>query len=180
MVERVLDHVVEKQLANKSVESVFTVDELLNDCEDVFKDKSAEWLLQRLLQKDKAKHYDHLTFLAKKHSNNLAKVWCTGKPVSFIFALETKSSYFIIWESYNTKEATYIWRKLKKAESNFNEYFEQTTDDISLLRQRTKMAFRKRMKNDKCFHLLEHDYKEPDVGFESLLMNLKLLDDELV
>lgn len=131
-----------------------------DDLVDPIKDETitTETIWNELVQESKTEHYHHLRFLSARHAIDLQKLSITSKPISFVFVIRKANSTFLIWETYITSEATYIW-KITGVE-DIPEKFEL----ILSLRKGKRMQYRN--KKEKDFYFIEHDYKQPLNGFQ--------------
>lgn len=133
-------------------------------------DKSA-WLLDKLLRKDKTKHYYHLRFLSGKHLSNQFNLRLTGKPLSFIFILQGNEDYFLVWETYSTQEATYIWKMDAKDRHQLPTQVEERLELIKRLRKNTKLGYLSSKPQN--FTRIEHEYSDEDLGFNNWKFQLE-------
>jgi len=119
-------------------------------------------LFDAILKTQKSKHYFHLKYLSGKHKSSVIKLRFVIKPFSFIFLLEGKTQYHIVWETLDTKEATYIWHSAKTVEA-LDVKFVVIQDVINQSRIDGKMNY---LSSDpKEFSRIYHDYSDPDKGF---------------
>lgn len=172
LLEQVAENYIEHEiiLGNEEVtaleDKLSVVNAILSDEEN----KDANWLLEKIFSKSQTKHYIHLRYLSSKQKADDFKLSITGKPLSFIFLLESKGNYFLIWETYNTDEATYLW----KIEGNNAEDILSETEDIiekiKWLRKGNKLAYIN--SKPKNFKRLEHEYVGADFGFKKWQMQL--------
>jgi hypothetical protein len=88
----------------------------------------------------------------------------TGRPVSFIFVIKGKVHHYLVWETYETEEATYIWKLNSPDKKRQSEELKSLLDKIVWLRAGNKMSYiRSKPLN---FRRIEHDYAGKDWGFE--------------
>lgn len=148
--------------------NIFTMEEYLN----IFRDKveftsnpfynNEKELLEDLLSISKTKHYKHLRFLSSKHSHQIMKLRFVHKPLSFIFLIQGKDNYHIVWETLNTEEATYIWHITK--DINFVKLtLEKINDVIKLIKTEGKISYLNST-DDKVTRIY-HDYSDSKDGF---------------
>lgn len=95
-------------------QSLFTPEEYLDsisgsqfNANQLYQNESG--LLEDLIHISKSKHYQQLQYLAAHHAYQLMKLRLVHKPFSFIFLLEGEERYHLVWETLDTREATYIW-----------------------------------------------------------------------
>lgn len=77
-------------------------------------------LFDSILKVTDTKHYQHLRYLSSKHCYGIMRLRFVLKPCSFVFLLEGESNYYIIWETLDTEEATYIWNLPKNLDAVVN------------------------------------------------------------
>lgn len=119
--------------------------------------------LDYLLKIEKTKHYSHLTYLSKHHQPEYLNLKITSKPVSFIFLLRFEHCFYLIWETYSTEEATYIWKLQHTNKALVSEEVEKIIHQIQQMRSDGKSQF---LKNDLSnFCRIYHNYKSADFGF---------------
>lgn len=121
---------------------------------------SAEALLEMALENSKAKHFQHLRYLAGKHEAGVEKIRFMLQPFSFIFLLRGDTSYHIVLETYDTEEATYIWRMESK---KLKDEIYKVMADLETIRLKGRQAL---LQNPPAnFSRILHDYSEPKKGF---------------
>ncbi|MGN6400310.1 MAG: hypothetical protein ACTHMD_07650 [Flavisolibacter sp.] len=130
-----------------------------------------DWLLNKLITPEKTKHYNHLRFLSNKHISEKCQLRLTGKPLSFIFLLQKENSHFLIWETYKTEEATYVWKLIVSDEILFNTEVEKRIDKIKWLRKSNKLSYIN--SKPQYFKRIEHDYGGEDNGFKNWRQQLE-------
>ncbi|HLD52959.1 MAG TPA: hypothetical protein VJA82_06630 [Sediminibacterium sp.] len=131
----------------------------LDDLVEAVKDETTttETIWNELMQEDKTKHYHHIRFLSARQAIDVQKLSISSKPFSFVFVIRQTKGIFIVWETYNTLEATYIWKIA-------------STEDIPMkfgliqsIRKGKRMQYRN--KKEKDFYFINHDYQQPLNGF---------------
>lgn len=126
--------------------------------------KDPNSLLNELQKRKKSKHYYHLRYLSSKQEEALFRLRITGKPVSFIFVIKGDLYYFLVWETYETEEATYIWKLANSDKQSQIEEVKNLLDKIVWLRDKNKIQYiRSKPQN---FRRIEHEYVGDDWGFE--------------
>lgn len=123
----------------------------------------ADTLLNKLITQERTKHYYHLRYLSDKHLSNILNLHMTGKPVSYIFLLQEKNDYYLVWETYSTDEATYVWRITEMETSKLHQVINKHIDLIKWLRDGHKLDYIKTKPDN--FKRIEHDYSGKDLGF---------------
>jgi len=72
---------------------------------------TGEDLLEKFLeQPGKAKHDQHLRYLAKRHLRERFPLRFSSNPVAFLFLLPGRTGSFFVLETFGTKNATYLWQ----------------------------------------------------------------------
>ena len=118
--------------------------------------------LDDILMIHKAKHYKHLRYLSDKHLGEKMRLRFVHKPVSFIFLLEGEKNYHLIWETLNTKEATYVWH-VEKSQTKAKMKLTEVEQIINFIRVQGKTEY---ISNEKePFRRIFHDYSELVEGF---------------
>lgn len=119
---------------------------------------------EELLKIKNTKHYHYLTYLSKRHASDLLKLRFSIDPLSFMFLIEGAHHLFFVWETLDTKEATYIWRYDKQVQ-NIKEYYGAVNNNILSIRNDGKNMYIKR--NDVNFLRIHHeDYSKPEASFD--------------
>lgn len=159
-----LDGSILQQIHNQWVHEVI----LLGDRDDILplddliepvKDETTttESVLNDLIQESKTKHYHHIRFLSAKQAIDLQKLSISSKPFSFVFVIRQQMDIFLVWETYNTLEATYIWKIAS------NEDIPMKFGLIQAMKKGKRMQYRN--KKEKGFYFINHDYQQPLNGF---------------
>jgi hypothetical protein len=126
--------------------------------------KDANWLLDQLEKLKKSKHYHHLRYLSSRQDAAAFKLRITGKPVSFIFVIKGGLQQFLVWETYETEEATYVWRLAVPDRTGQIKEVQDLLETIKWLRAGNKMQYIR--SNPLNFRRIEHDYSGENWGFE--------------
>ena len=87
----------------------------------------------------------------------------TGKPISFIFLLSNGNGYSLIWETYSTEEATYVWKLECTNPQQLPSLIHPLVELIKWLRRSNKMSYIREKPDN--FIRIEHDYSGEDMGF---------------
>ena len=101
---------------------------------------NAEELLNEILKNKQYKHSQHIQYLADKHENQVMKIRFVLNPFSFVFLLTGEQSYFIVLETLDTEEATYIWHTPKNKASLIEEV-KQIDNQLNTIREKGRQAF---------------------------------------
>lgn len=145
---------------------MYTDDELLkasgNDSRVSSLYRSDTELFDAILKTKKSKHYYHLKYLAGKHKSTIVKLRFIINPFSFIFLLEGKTNYHIVWETLDTKEATYLWH-VEKSIQALELKFERIQEVINQSKIDGKINYLSSKPEE--FTRIYHDYSDPDKGF---------------
>ncbi len=165
--ELVEDLYISDYIVNSSSDEIFSLDEIaLESSKKIGSDsiKDPNWLLNKLLASGKTKHYYHLRYLSDKHTSTAFNLKLTGKPLSFIFLLTIPNGFCLIWETYSTDEATYVWKLNNLDSSHLESIIEEIVDRIKWLRNKNKMDYLKEKPDN--FTRIEHNYFGDDLGFK--------------
>ena len=162
---------VKKSLKKKPAieidKSLFTMDEyfeMFGD-EKVKSDtfyKNDRELFEDLISISQTKHYKHLRYLSSRHAHTLLKLRFVHKPISFLFLIEGDRNYHLIWETLDTREATYIWH-IDKSLAQLKISLRHIEDIINIIKVQGKTAYLNSA--DEPFRRIYHDYSELVDGF---------------
>lgn len=162
-----INNVRRKELSGNK--QLFTVDEYLEKFagknfkgQQFFKDEND--FFENLLEKSETKHYKHLRFLSSKHRHDLQKLRIVHKPFSFVFILSTEDNFYIVWETIDTQEATYIWIYPNDI-NRLNDFLAQTEKKINLILREKKIGYISL--NEENFKRVFHDYIDIQNGFRN-------------
>lgn len=123
---------------------------------------NAEDLLNEILKNKQYKHSQHIQYLADKHENQVMKIRFVLNPFSFVFLLSGVQSYFVVLETLDTEEATYIWHTPKNKASLIEEV-KQIDNQLSIIREKGRQAFLE--SSPENFTKIIHDYSDKQKGF---------------
>ena len=123
---------------------------------------SAEELLNEILKNKQYKHSQHIQYLADKHIIQVMKIRFVLNPFSFVFLLAGEQSYFVVLETLDTEEATYIWHTPKNKASLIEEV-KQIDNQLSVIREKGRQTFLE--KSPENFARIIHDYSDNKKGF---------------
>lgn len=165
---------IKKEFSKRNIEDhsnkgVFTIDELFDSVTDhQVKSKtfyaSGEELLRDLIETRAKKHYKQLRYLSSKHLYKTLRLRFILNPFSFIFLLQGNENYFLVWETLDTKEATYLWQiEIEKEvlKAKIKEV-EEVIVAIGNLGKRQYIS-----SEPDYLHRIFHDYSDPIVGFHT-------------
>lgn len=151
---------------------LLTINELLNIeggnliKSEIFYKKEEEFL-EDLIKISNSKHYNQLRYLSSKHLYKKMKLKFILNPFSVLFLIEGQTNYHLIWETLNTKEATYIWRvdkkigELKKIEMEFK--IEKIESIINNIKREGRNAYINEKEDG--FSRIFHEYSQHEEGF---------------
>ncbi|WP_445737356.1 TOTE conflict system archaeo-eukaryotic primase domain-containing protein [Mariniflexile sp.] len=123
---------------------------------------NAEELLNEILKNKQYKHSQHIQYLADRHENQVMKIRFVLNPFSFVFLLAGEQRYFVVLETLDTEEATYIWQTPKNKASLIEEV-KQIDNQLSIIRERGRQAFLENSPEN--FTKIIHDYSDNKKGF---------------
>lgn len=123
---------------------------------------NAEELLNEFLKNKQYKHSQHIQYLADKHENQVMKIRFVLNPFSFVFLLAGEQSYFVVLETLDTEEATYIWYTPKNKASLIEEV-KQIDNQLSIIREKGRQVFLENSPEN--FTKIIHDYSDNKKGF---------------
>lgn len=144
---------------NREKKNILTSDELQNQ-EKIY--ANPEELLNEILRNKQYKHSQHIQYLADRHENLVMKIRFVLNPFSFVFLLESLQSYFIVLETLDTEEATYIWRT-PKSKSTLIDEIKQIDKQLNIIREKGRQPFLERSPEN--FAKIIHDYSDKQKGF---------------
>ncbi len=120
-------------------------------------------LFEHLLSIKDTKHYRHLRYLSSLHAHQVMRLRFVVSPFSFVFLLEGEKEYYIVWETLDTAEATYIW-PASKEKSKLKMQLNKIEDIINTVKVQGKMAYLNTAR-DEQFRRIIHEYGDPLHGF---------------
>lgn len=155
MLQYIHDGWINEVVLSAERDEIVSLDDLVEQVRD--ETLNPETVFNHIVQEEKTKHYHHLRFLSARQAIDLQKLSITGKPISFVFVVREAASIFLIWETYKTPEATYIWKI-----ADANDILEKFGLILSM-RKGKRMRYRNR--KEEGFSFIEHDYQLPMKGF---------------
>ncbi|WP_163324850.1 hypothetical protein [Draconibacterium mangrovi] len=120
-------------------------------------------LVEDMVLISNSKHYNHLSYLSKKHAHNKMKLRFIHRPFSFLFLIQGQNYYHLIWETLDTQEATYVWHSPKEIE-----FLKHTFREVELIINNLILNGKTdyiKLSNDN-FDRIYHDYSTNENGFE--------------
>jgi superfamily II DNA or RNA helicase len=124
--------------------------------------ESGEELLEDMLRHTQFKHHRQLRYLADNHAGHLVKVRFVLQPFSFVFLLESSEQFYIVLETLDTEEASYLWH-FPKAVSDLPSRLKEIDRYLDIIRKRGRQAFL--MAPPENFSRILHDYSDSQKGF---------------
>lgn len=169
-IERINNDIIENvkfQFINKAFLGNFTsqnknilTSEELQGQEKVYSD--AEELLHEVLKNKQYKHSQHIQYLADQHENQTMKIRFVLNPFSFVFLLTGEQGYYVILETLDTEEATYLWQTPKNKASLIEEV-NQIENQLNIIKEKGRQIFLETSPEN--FTRILHDYSEKSKGF---------------
>ena len=123
---------------------------------------NAEDLLNEILKNKQYKHSQHIQYLAERHESQVMKFRFVLNPFSFVFMLAGEQNYFVVLETLDTEEATYIWHSPKN-KATLIEEIKQIDNQLSVIRENGRQTFLE--KSPENFARIIHDYSDNKKGF---------------
>lgn len=151
-----------KELIKRSTltkQNILTSDELQKHGK-IF--SNPEDLLNQILAKKQYKHSQHIHYLADRHESQLMKIRFVLNPFSLVFLLAGERSYFVILETLDTEEATYMWHSPKNKVSLIEEV-KQIDNQLNIIREKGRQYFLENSPDN--FTRILHDYSANKKGF---------------
>jgi len=156
-----------KKLKAEIDKTLFTMDEYFESLTDKHLQANSFYnseneLFEDLISITSTKHYKNLRFLSSQHAFHIMKLRFILKPFSFLFLLEGERHFHIVWETIDTKEATYIWHTDKDL-NILKMTLRKVEDIINVIKVQGKIAYINA--NDDNFQRIKHDYSDLIDGF---------------
>lgn len=123
---------------------------------------NAEELLNEILKNKQYKHSQHIQYLAERHASQVMKIRFVLNPFSFVFLLAGDQSYFVVLETLDTEEATYIWLT-PKDKATLMEEVKQIDSQLNIIRDKGRQNFLEVSPDN--FTRILHDYSDNKKGF---------------
>ena len=119
-------------------------------------------LLNEILKNKHYKHSQHIQYLAERHAIQIMKIRFVLNPFSLVFLLAGERSYFVILETLDTEEATYMWHSPKNKVSLIEEV-KQIDNQLNIIREKGRQYFLENSPDN--FTRILHDYSANKKGF---------------
>jgi hypothetical protein len=145
---------------SESLAELIDINQLQGNKEKLY--SSGDELLGDILNSKNYKHKQQLQYLANRHEKLILKIRFVLSPFSFVFLVRGKEYFYIILETLDSEEATYIWyfdadkRKLPSA-------LKLVEEDLNTIRNKGRQLFLENAPNN--FSRVHHDYSEDKKGF---------------
>ena len=101
-------------------------------------------------------------FLAEKHKSQIMKIRFVLQPFSFVFLLAGGDHHYIVLETLDTEEATYIWKTGKSKTSVINAVM-KIDNQLTFIRENGRQMYLET--NPKDSSRILHDYSDDKKGF---------------
>ena len=124
--------------------------------------KSDQELIDEILNVKNSKHYHQIKYLSSQHLSSTLKVRFILDPFSFLFLLTGEKNYYIVWETLNSEEATYIWHFEKSIEA-LRQGLNEIENILNDIKTTSKQDYLK--KDHSNFSRIVHDYTDTKKGF---------------
>lgn len=124
--------------------------------------ESDEQMLSDLLIKGNYKHHKELRFLAEKHEGQILKVRFILLPFAFVFLIAGYENYYLVLETLDSEEATYLWQ-IPKDIKTLKFEVRKIDHQLNQIRNEGRQKFLE--SNPQYFHKIMHDYTEDNRGF---------------
>ena len=163
----IVKSITTKKFEDDTEKTLLTIDDLFDVLTEnkvqaniFFEDEKS--FFEDILHVSNTKHYKHLRFLSEKHTFPIMKLRFIIKPFSFIFLLQGENKFYIVWETLNTAEATYIWQGEKDVNALKTE-LKKVDDIIRGIKMFGKADYLSKAGGN--FIRIFHDYSDPVSGF---------------
>jgi len=153
-------------------ENLLTAPELQNGKQELYSD--GQQLLDDILINKDFKHSQQLRFLANRHEGIHLKIRFVLSPFSFVFLLSGEKQFYIILETLDTEEATYLWHTDKNKQALINKV-KEIDQQLNIIRNKGRQAFLEITPEN--FSRILHDYSDNKKGF---VIWKDLLEEQLV
>lgn len=169
-------NILNRKASSNNSQNLFSKEELFENFNDgilkvnsFYKDDIE--FFHELLKIKKTKHYQYLDYLSEKHLSSRMKLRFCLTPLSFIFLIEGESAYFLIWETLDTKEATYVWATPNK-EFDLRDFLKKIDDKVSIIKTNGKRGYLD-LKEEYFFKVNHENYLKPEQSFEKWQLEIE-------
>lgn len=172
LIVRVKHWYIRRELRKVEAEKeLVTVDDLFNQEEiekSNIKPTDAEFV-DDILAIKKPKHGDHIRYLSARHLHQQMRLRLLKKPFAFLFLIFGKQECFLVLETLNSKEATYLWNlnvtpsEFSKNTGLLKKKFEWVEQEISVISAEGRDVYKENAVEN--FIVVRHDYESGD-GFD--------------
>ena len=153
---------LKKLYSQNRKENLLDINGLQKDQEGNYLYDSEEELLNDILKNENVKHYRQLRYLSSRHKGAVLKLRFVLNPFSFVFLITGNEQYYIILETLNTEEATYIW-EIGNNKQYLLQELKLIDQDINIIRNKGRQFFLEN--HPKNFSRIIHNYSDERKGF---------------
>lgn len=170
--------ILNKKASNNNNQNLFSKEQLFENFNDgilkvnSFYNDDIEFF-HELLKIKKTKDYQYLDYLSEKHLSLKMKLRFCLTPLSFIFLVEGAKAHFLIWETLDTKEATYIWSTPNK-EFDLRAFLNKIDNKISLIKTNGKREYLD-LEEEFFFKVNHENYLKTDQSFEKWQLEIETI-----
>lgn len=160
--------IIRNDSAPEMDQSLFTLEELFHNLPNVrvqstlFYNNDDQFFTD-LLNITNTKHYKHLRYLSEFHAHSVLKLRFITKPFSFLFLIASSTKYFLLWETLDTKEATYVW-EIDKDLNLLKQTLPRIDEVLNFIKLHGRNQYLQR--SEVGFKRIFHDYSDEVIGFE--------------
>jgi hypothetical protein len=153
--------IIKKKDNPENHKSVFTMDEYFHSFggstkASIFYANDSE-LFNDMLTISNTKHSKNLIYLSIRHDHEIMRLRFVHNPFSFLFLIQGEKNYHIVWETLDTKEATYVWH-IEKNLSVLQKTLVKIERIINAIKVQGKLAYIS--SNEEQFRRIYHDYSD--------------------
>lgn len=162
-----INQTLKKKVQAEIDKSLFTMDEYFGAYgEEKFRSNTFYQhegeLLEDLLSVSQTMHYQQLRYLSGIHAHHVMKLRFVHKPFSFLFLIEGERNYHIVWETLDTREATYVWH-VEKDRQLLPLHLRKIEDILNLIKVQGKTTYMQQRED--AVQRIYHDYSNLVDGF---------------
>lgn len=121
-----------------------------------------EEFLESILKNRSFRHYRQIRYLANSHLSSILKIRFVLSPFSFVFLLSGAEQFYIVMETLDTEEATYIWH-IDKDITLLRYKLKEIDLSINVIRNDGRQIFLESQPQN--FTRILHDYSDERKGF---------------
>lgn len=145
-----------------------TVEDIFNGIKESGLTPTDADFVEDILSIKKPTHDEHIRYLSARHLHTQVRLRLQKKPFAFLFMLLGRQNSFLVLETLNSKEATYLWKlnataaELGDDRNLLRQKFDWVEQEISIISSEGRAAYRANAPGD--FFAIWHDYESKD-GF---------------